>query len=105
MAVVGGRHHKTELFWGTPKKKKNFVLFKTTELIFNQVAEAVGDIQKNIIRSLADSLMGMVVLEFSKNENYLKNGIDRKTELTFQFRQLVQKHFLELKKPKFILTL
>ncbi|MBF4484835.1 AraC family transcriptional regulator [Flavobacterium sp. CSZ] len=79
---------------------ENFVLFKTTELIFHQVAEAVGDIQKNIIRSLADSLMGMVVLEFSKNENYLKNGIDRKTELTFQFRQLVQKHFLELKRPK-----
>lgn len=78
---------------------QNTVLFNTVELIFQQVSEAVSDIQKNIIRSLVDSLMGMTVLEFSKNENP-KNGIDRKTELTFEFRQLVQKHFLELKRPK-----
>ena len=78
---------------------QNTVLFNTVELIFQQVSETVSDIQKNIIRSLVDSLMGMTVLEFSKNENP-KNGIDRKTELTFQFRQLVQKHFLELKRPK-----
>lgn len=75
-------------------------LFSTIELIFSQINEVVGDIEKNIIRSLTDSLMGMMVLEFFKNENYLKNGVDRKTELTFQFRQLVQKHFLELKRPK-----
>lgn len=79
---------------------QNVVVFNIAQLLFNQVSEAVGDIQKNIIRSLADSLMGMIVLEFSKNENYLKKGIDRKTELTFQFRQLVQQHFLELKRPK-----
>ena len=79
---------------------QNVVVFNIAQLLFNQVSEAVGDIQKNIIRSLADSLMGMIVLEFSKNENYLKKGIDRKTELTFQFRQLVQQHFLKLKRPK-----
>lgn len=78
---------------------QNTVLFNIVELICKQVSEAVSDIQTNIIRSLVDSLMGMTVLEFSKNENP-KNGIDRKTELTFQFRQLVQKHFLELKRPK-----
>ncbi|UTN03217.1 AraC family transcriptional regulator [Flavobacterium bizetiae] len=78
---------------------QNTVLFNAVELILHQLSEAVTDIQKNIIRSLVDSLMGMTVLEFSKNENP-KNGIDRKTELTFQFRQLVHKHFLELKRPK-----
>jgi AraC family transcriptional activator of pobA len=79
---------------------QNTVLLQTIELIFNQIAEAVGDIQKNIIRSLTDSLTGMMALEFLEKEHDLKKDIDRKTELTFQFRQLVQQHFLEFKRPK-----
>ncbi|OXG09075.1 AraC family transcriptional regulator [Flavobacterium araucananum] len=79
---------------------ENTFLFDTVLLVFNQITEDIGEIQKSIVRSLIDGLMGMMILELLKKEQSPEIGTDRKTEITSRFRQLVQKHFLELKRPK-----
>lgn len=74
-------------------------LFKLISLIADQLSISTIDIGENIIRSLTDSLIGIMVLEIKSGEKQHQGAIDRKTELLSQFRNLVRKHFEKFKKP------
>ena len=77
----------------------NDSLFKLISLIADQLSISTTDIGENIIRSLTDSLIGIMVLEIKSGEKQHQGDIDRKTELLSQFRNLVRKHFEKFKKP------
>jgi AraC-like DNA-binding protein len=78
----------------------NDSLFELISLIADRVSITTTDIGENIIHSLTDSLMGIMVLEIKSGEKQHQGAIDRKTELLSQFRNLVRKHFEKFKKPK-----
>jgi AraC-like DNA-binding protein len=78
----------------------NDSLFKLISLIADQLSISATDIGENIVRSLTNGLIGIMVLEIKSDEKQHQGAIDRKTELLSQFRNLVREHFEKFKKPK-----
>jgi AraC-like DNA-binding protein len=55
---------------------------------------------KNILISMINSLIGMIVSEVFKNDENNTKKVSRRTHLAYEFRKLVRENYLNLKKPK-----
>lgn len=70
------------------------------QLLEKQLEIYKNDIDKNIINSIVNSIIGMIASEFfQSDENNIKK-ISRKNSLTSNFKKKIRENFLNLKKPK-----
>jgi len=69
-------------------------------LLTKQIRNYKYDIERTVIHSMANSLIGMITAEFLKSEKFYVLQSSRKSEIAFNFRKLVRDNFLKLKKPR-----